>query len=696
VSERGSGARWRALLPADPWDRATAAVLLVAAALALLTFRDYGLTWDEPYHLEYGRDVVAWFASGGRDQSAFSGGNRMGDLYLYGAAFDVAAQLASRLLPLDVVETRHLLNALVSLLGLWGAGRLARRLAGSRAGFFATALLLSTPTWWGHGFANAKDIPFAAAYPWLLLALLRASEALDRPMRRATLAAGLAAGAALAARPGGLMVVFPLAVGAFGLRLLPAVADRDGARLAAGLAASARRLAAFAAMGWIGMIAVWPYALRSPLLGPLDAAAAARHFKTSGVVRFAGAWWRTPGLPRDYVPTWFANTLPETWFAIAIVAAIGAAIGLRRRRGWPGVDARWTDGTVVAVAAVGPVLGAMAMEPTLYDGIRHFLFVYPPLAALAGWALSAALDRLPRWGGRTALGAIGALAALALVDAARLHPYEYVYFNRAVAGGLERAGRDFELDYWGATGREAMGWIARNVVPPAGRPITVATTAESFVVSHWIDADPALRGRFVFGSERPPDLLVLLTRFFQHRTTGRVLHRVERMGVPLAYVIDGALEASAIALEAGTAAVSLPTGPGWIGTPRIEKGVEVARYDLRYVPGDALAEAEVRTARDGPIPSLDALRAEVAERLGAGPDAGARVRPLEGPSVRGWVAWEPPGGSRLGGSVAAGIVGERAVVIVAGTGGNPQAAAMGFAEWVRRARLADGADRRPP
>ena len=52
-------------------DRCAVALLLVALGLVGLTFRDYGVTWDEPGLRDYGRMLVDWYASGFTDGRAF-------------------------------------------------------------------------------------------------------------------------------------------------------------------------------------------------------------------------------------------------------------------------------------------------------------------------------------------------------------------------------------------------------------------------------------------------------------------------------------------------------------------------------------------------------------------------------------------------------------------------------------------------
>ncbi|WP_277957550.1 hypothetical protein, partial [Anaeromyxobacter oryzisoli] len=427
-----------------------------------------------------------------------------------------------------------------------------------------------------------------------------------------------------------------------------------------------------------------------------------RNFQWNGLVRFAGGWFQSTDLPRTYAPTWFLATLPESWFAIAIAGAIAAVVAWQRDRIRPTLEAGWLDPALVAAAGLAPIAAAAILRPVLYDGVRHLLFVLPALAATAGWALSAALDRLPRLVGRAALGLTAALAALAVADAVRLHPYQYLYFNRSVAGGLAGASRDYELDYWGATGREAMAWVTRNVPPRAGGPLSVATTADPWVASHWIEGDPALRSRFVFELGGPPDLRLATTRWFEHRSTGKVLHVVERMGVPLLYVIETAPEGAPLVLEGGDLAVALPPAPGWGGMARVEPGLDRAGYALRRLRGaPAQAEAWILTPRSGGVPSLEELRGEVAgvaATLLGGSPGDFDAQPVVGPGASGWVVTSAfaasPGAPFV--AIAAARVGGAALLLVARYEDDPEASSREVLGWLRGARLADAAERRRP
>ena len=92
-------------------DRIAVGVLGLLAVVAALTFRDYGLGWDDYTHSQYAELLLSFYTSGFKDQRAFSFVN----LYYYGGGFDVAALLLSKALPIGLFETRRLLGAAIGL-----------------------------------------------------------------------------------------------------------------------------------------------------------------------------------------------------------------------------------------------------------------------------------------------------------------------------------------------------------------------------------------------------------------------------------------------------------------------------------------------------------------------------------------------------------------------------------------------------
>ena len=122
------------------------------ALVAALTFRDYGLGWDDFTHAQYGDLLLSLYASGFHDTRALSFVN----LYLYGGGFDMAAALLAKVLPFDLFETRRLLGAAVGIAGLAITWRIGRRIGGPLAGLLALVLLAACPLYYGHMFMNSE------------------------------------------------------------------------------------------------------------------------------------------------------------------------------------------------------------------------------------------------------------------------------------------------------------------------------------------------------------------------------------------------------------------------------------------------------------------------------------------------------------------------------------------------------------
>jgi hypothetical protein len=92
-------------------------------------------------------------------------------------------------------------------------------------------------------------------------------------------------------------------------------------------------------------------------------------------------------------------------------------------------------------------------------------------------------------------------------------------------------------------------WLIRNYRPEAPKgSIRVATTAAPFQTSSYLPPDRPETARFV--NVRPnanPDVILSITRWNAHlKKRGKVLHVVERMGVPLLYVVEVSPQPSAI------------------------------------------------------------------------------------------------------------------------------------------------------
>jgi len=457
-------------------DALAVAVLAITAAIAFATFRDYGLGWDDYTHSQYGALLVSLYRSNFADQRALSFVN----LYMYGGGFDIVATLAAKVLPFGVFEIRRLLGAAVGLVGLFATWRLGRRLGGPIVGLLAITLLATCPLYYGHMFINAKDGPFAAVMAIALLGLVRAFQEYPRASPATIALCGTGVGLAIGARVlGGFAVadaLLPLPL------ILVARSRAIGAKPALAECGSFLvPLMPAAILAYVVMGLVWPWSVLSPL-NPFRAVEYfSNFFEKPWRELFDGQLIPVIDMPRSYVPTLFAVQVPELLLTLGACGIAGAIFAIARNadRGASGVGHRAALLTTVLAVAL-PVLVTVVSRPAMYNGIRHFVFVLPPFAALAGWAGAYIGERLYRYSKvATAAGVLVLVAGIAspVVDMARLHPYEYTDYNH-LAGGVPRARQNYMLDYWGLSltqaSRRLLTVLADRHEQPPGRQWTVA------------------------------------------------------------------------------------------------------------------------------------------------------------------------------------------------------------------------------
>ena len=513
-------------------DRIAVLTLAALAVIAGITFRDYGLGWDDYTHAQYGDLLLKLYGSGFADARALSFVN----LYKYGGGFDMAAALTAKVLPFDLFETRRLVGAAIGIFGLFVTWRIGRRLGGPLAGLIALVLLATCPLYYGHMFMNAKDAPFATAMAVLLLGLLRAFDEYPKPGARTVALAGVGLGLAFGSRVlAG--VAAPAALAAL-LFVLIAQGRAEGWKPAV------QRCGQFfwtmlpaLALGYLIMGLLWPWSVLSPL-NPLHAVEYFdTFFEKPWQELYEGRLIGVPDMPASYLPHLFVLTLPEIMLALGLAGTAGAFVAAARR----GVTVnRRVVLIAVAVSAIFPIVLAMVARPALYNGLRHFIFVVPPFAALGGLAAVWLVDQARAYG-KPVLGALAAIflcgVALPVSDMVRLHPYQYTAFNW-LSGGVRAAEDNYMLDYWGLAFKQAAQELRARLAAgddhqPKGRRWVVAICGPQ--ASAQVELGPQFETTF---DRKTADFAMALGTFYCRHLQAPILATVEREGVVYAHVYD--------------------------------------------------------------------------------------------------------------------------------------------------------------
>src|SRR5712691_6153836 len=513
-------------------DGLALAIIVAVAIIAALTFRDYGLGWDDYTHAEYGDLLLNLYASGFTDQRALSFVN----LYAYGGGFDLLSALAAKVLPFDLFETRRLMGAVIGVIGISLTWRLGRRVGGPLAGLIAVALLVTCPLYYGNMYMNAKDSPFAVAMVFLTLSLVRAFEEYPRPSPITCAMVGSAAGLAIGTRVlGGIAVINGLAA----LILIFTIeARRDGWREAG--AHVGRFVLCFLpafVLGYAVMAMVWPWSVAEPL-NPLRAAGYFSHFfEKPWNELFDGMVVPVPEMPRRYVPTLFLLKEPEIFVLLGIGGTAGALVAAFRHAVAP---TRRAILVLLAFAAMFPIALAVLTKPAMYNGIRHFVFLAPAMAVLGGLAGTWVAERLWRaWRPATAFAGGALLVGLLLPinEMVKLHPYQYTHFN-VIAGGIRAADDRYMLDYWGLSFKQAAQELRAKLTESAQVP-TDKRRWRIAICGPQRPAQVELGPEFqITWDPKGADFALIMGEFYCTQLAEPVLVEIQREGVVYARVYD--------------------------------------------------------------------------------------------------------------------------------------------------------------
>lgn len=428
----------------------------------LLTGVDYGLACDEPWEQDILRENMKEYAI------RLWGSDSEAALYYDGLGIQRISQSAERdhgqcayylAAPLLVLQhsAPHLLLILWHaytwlwfMAGCWAVYAFCREMGFARpVSCFSTLLLFLSPRFFAEGHYNNKDM--------VLLSLVLLTLWLGlRLMKQPGLLRGLLFSFA-GAMAANTKIAGATAWGLVSLAILVSLTARRAWSLKMVCTASSTLLS-FLAFYSLLTPALWqnPGEYLSYVL--LNASGFSRW---PGVVLFKGAIYqhRKNPLPRSYLPTMILLTLPLYTMPLAAAGQIKALLFFVK-----GKTASLKQGSALMQAVLTllwllPLGYAMLARPLVYNGWRHFYFIYAPLVLLAGLGLDtlAKLTLHRPWLKRAACLLLCLCFTITALGMALNHPYQYGYYNILTPGD---ASTQMELDYWVVSTVNAMKQLA--------------------------------------------------------------------------------------------------------------------------------------------------------------------------------------------------------------------------------------------
>ncbi len=545
-------------LPLANWGESFLIALFVL--IAIVVFKDFGITWDEQQSLDLGQFVINWYTSFFTDRRALE----LADFPNYGGLASIVSWISYKLLPGPLHYRTHVAYLIFAVAGLVFVGRLGRLCSGKWGGIFSILLLASYPLFFGSAFMNPRDVPFAATFIASLYYLCRLlmtptrDSVKSKQRRRAILAFGVSCGLAVAIRSAALIFI-PAFLFVTVIQLLPqnfansklgtlkqkiATFSRDSMRIIA-------ETGIIVLLVYLTLFPFWPSAQVNPLL-PIQVFLNGNVFGDIPTY-FNGSVISTYDLPLSYYASWFLSSCSDFLLSLLIISSLAILfLSIRDRKSLKTFKVLIEIPTLVAIGVFCLfVFGIVLKRPRAYDGFRHFIFLIPVICVISSSLFVATLRSLKN---KTLVVGATMLAGFSFLYTVKemvlLHPYQYIYSNSYVEGGIKNRLKNNERDYWGLALHESIHWLGKKVAESKSLG-SIRVYGSEFEypgnivkpLAIYIDMlAPNIRSRIEYVSEpNDADLAIELLRghsLHKESPQEKIVHQIERHGVQLGLILD--------------------------------------------------------------------------------------------------------------------------------------------------------------
>jgi hypothetical protein len=529
--------------------------IIVYVAIALVTYRDFGLTWDET--VNYNRGVLSYqhlFKKTIDNPYQFNKKNghldikdvpntyssyknylntkyvRFLDYYSYSGFYPMVLFALNKD---KSIERYHLLNILFSLgIFVFLYALLYHYYHDQKIAILGPLFLFLTPRFLGHIPGNPKDIPFAVMYFISCTALYFFAS--SKKTLTKILVIGLLFGLTQDLRAAAItlylvLFLFDTYTYYLGKENKPEEAITWGQFFIKEL----QSMLLIGIVATLFSVLTWPYLGINVIPNAQELLHLRTNFPWQHTVIFQGEELHGTQLPGHYLLTWFAIATP---LMILIPALLS-----------PLVIKKWFHNRIfilLLLVLVTNITLYTIIRPLVYDGLRHFLFLVPMISTLGVIAIVEYFKHAQRKFIKSVIAIIilinSAVIARQIVS---LHPYQYIFFNSFV-GGLQGAYEKYDTEYWGASYNEAINWFKENIATDINELYTIHIWG---IKRYKVYQAPNIRNV-------PPQIAEYIFRFTRRMKEEPrredIIHIVQRNNTPLVFIMkNSATSAPASAMK---------------------------------------------------------------------------------------------------------------------------------------------------
>jgi len=410
--------------------------------IALISFTEYGISWDEEYQRKIGLVNYEYIFSDSKELLTFNERD-------YGVAFELPLILIEKALNLtdsrDIFFMRHLVTHLFFLIGCFFFFLLIDFLYKNKLlaaiGFF---LIVLHPRIYGHSFFNSKDIPFLTMF---MISMYFTVIAFKKRSVFNFIVLGLCVGLLVNIRIIGIMMFATILT----LLFIDAIVKKE-------LLKHTKLAMIFVLSSAFILYATWPFLWIDPINNFILVLKNMSQFRWDSILLFKGVFIKGTEIDWSYIPVWVSITTPIGYLLLGVLSSILLLFHFFKNPTSILYDSILRHNLTFLFYAFTPVVAVIVLHSVLYDGWRHLFFIYPPFIMLVVFWIDYFKGKI-KWASITLLVLFFTHSIFFMV---KNHPFQHVYFNQfATFSHPEYIRKHFELDYWGTSYKQSLEYILK-------------------------------------------------------------------------------------------------------------------------------------------------------------------------------------------------------------------------------------------
>ena len=464
-------------------------LFLFCLAVGLLTYKDYGMAWDEPAQRAPAILSLKYILHGNQELFTKASDN-------HGAGFELLLVFFEKILRLNdykaIYEMRHLVTHIFFLISAFCGYILILKLFKNKyLAILGFIMLAFSPRIYEHSFFNSKDLPFVAM---IIITLMLCQMAFEKNKAALFLALGLACGYATSIRIMGSMV-FCFIIAFLLIDLFTQMKKKEQ------VSKAIINILLFTAGFCFLLYISWPYIWKSPVHTFIESFGKMSHFGWKGALLFDGTMESSDKpLPWTYFPTWFLISNPPVWLLAGFAGFAWLLYDFSKRPHVFFQNTRERNFLLYIGCFIVPIFAVIILHSVIYDDWRHLYFVYPAFVLMGIYAIDKLLQfkRKPVMQGIYAVCILQASAiGLFMV---KNHPFSQVYFNSLVSHDDEYLRKHYDLEYWGCSFKQALDYLVAN---DTAKTIKVCCIHKTPLDNNILMLPKDQRNRIVFVEQAP-------------------------------------------------------------------------------------------------------------------------------------------------------------------------------------------------